>query len=92
MHSVTGAFAIREGQWKLLLAPGSGGWSDPEPGSPGEKNLPPTQLYDLEADPKESKNVVAAHPEIAARLEALLAGYRVSGRSARETKPKLKSP
>jgi len=92
MHSVTGAFAIREGQWKLLLAPGSGGWSDPEPGSPGEKDLPPTQLYDLESDPKESKNVVAAHPEIAARLEALLAGYRVSGRSARETKPKLKSP
>ena len=65
-----------------LLAPGSGGWSDPKPGSPEEKGLPPMQLYDLEADPKESKNVVAEHPEIVARLEGLLAGYRATGRSA----------
>ena len=26
-HSVDGSFAIREGRWKLILCPGSGGWS-----------------------------------------------------------------
>lgn len=76
MHSINGAFAIRQGRFKLLLAPGSGGWSDPKPGSPEEKGLPPTQLYDLEADPKESTNLVGAQPEIAARLERLLASFR----------------
>jgi arylsulfatase A-like enzyme len=81
-HSVTGAFAVRQGKWKLLLAPGSGGWSDPRPGSPEEKGLPPTQLYDLESDPGESTNLVGEHPEVAARLAALLDGYRSAGRSA----------
>jgi arylsulfatase A len=81
MHSVYGAFAIRQGRWKLLLAPGSGGWSDPKPGSPEEKGLPAMQLYDLVADPRESKNLVATHPEIVAKLEGLLATYRTSGRS-----------
>ncbi len=87
MHSVTGAFAIRQGRFKLLLAPGSGGWSDPKPGSPEEKGLPPTQLYDLEADPKESTNLVGAQPEIAARLDRLLASFRDAGRSALPPQP-----
>ena len=82
MHSIQGAFAIRQGRHKLLLTPGSGGWSDPKPGSPEEQGLPPTQLYDLEADPKETTNLAAAHPETARRLQALLETYRAAGRSA----------
>lgn len=31
-----------------------------------------TELYDLESDPSESKDVAAEHPEIVARLEAIL--------------------
>ena len=36
-HSINGSFAIRAGRWKLLLAPDSGGWSAPKPGSPAAK-------------------------------------------------------
>jgi len=28
-HSISGRFAIRQGDWKLILWPGSGGWSYP---------------------------------------------------------------
>ena len=29
-HTISGAFAIRQGPWKLALCPGSGGWSAPD--------------------------------------------------------------
>jgi hypothetical protein len=48
-----------------------------QPG-PGE---PPGQLYDLDADPRETKNVWQEHPEVVRRLRKLLDQYRRSGRS-----------
>ncbi len=39
-------------------------------------DAPPTQLYDLDADPTQSKNVYATHPEIATELETLLNSHR----------------
>jgi len=40
-----------------------------------------TELYDLEADPAESRDVAAEHPEVVVRLEAVMARERVpSGR------------
>ena len=45
-------------------------------------DAPATQLYNLEADPQQTKNVVREHPEIAARLAALLAEYRAGARTA----------
>jgi arylsulfatase A len=30
LHSIEGRFAIRKDHWKLILWPGSGGWSDPK--------------------------------------------------------------
>jgi hypothetical protein len=80
-HSINGSFAIRQGQWKLELCGGSGGWSAPRPGSPAEKNLPTTQLYDLSRDIGETNNLAAAHPELIERLTKLLEQQVARGRS-----------
>jgi hypothetical protein len=39
------------------------------------------QLYDLAADPGETTDVIAEHPETAGRLLGLLRRYRDEGRS-----------
>jgi arylsulfatase A len=79
-HSINGSFSIRKGRWKLELCPGSGGWSFPRPGEepPGS---PAFQLYDLEADVGERRNLVAEQPRIADELRELLERYVTSGRS-----------
>lgn len=79
-HSITGAFSIRQGSWKLELCPGSGGWSDPRPGQEAA-DAPRVQLYDLSADPAETKNVQAEQPEVVERLSNLLQKYVSEGRS-----------
>lgn len=84
-HSVNGSFAIRKGPWKLILCPGSGGWSKPKPESAELEGLPPYQLYNLEEDPGEHQNLYLSFPEIAEEMETLLIQYRESGRSTRLT-------
>jgi uncharacterized sulfatase len=52
-------FAVREGDWKLLVdADGSG-----------------ARLYDIAADPAESKNVATDHPELVKRLTEMVLGW-----------------
>jgi arylsulfatase A len=80
-HSINGSFAIRQGRWKLLLCPDSGGWSDPRPGSPEAATLPPVQLYDLTADPGERHNLHAQHPGLVRHLVAQLEQLVEAGRS-----------
>jgi arylsulfatase A len=80
-HSITGRFAVREGQWKLCLSPGSGGWSAPRDPEAVKRGLPPDQLYDLASDLAETKNVAAEHPEIVARLTRHLEKMIADGRS-----------
>jgi len=80
-HSINGSFAIREGKWKLNLCPGSGGWSPPRPGRNNLKDLPPVQLYDMQADPSEKINVYEQHPEIVKDLRTKLEKLVASGRS-----------
>lgn len=80
-QSIDGSLSIRKGKWKLELCPGSGGWSDPIPGSEDEKGLPPIQLYDLEEDIGETTNVADQHPKVVAELTAELKKIVLSGRS-----------
>jgi len=80
-HSINGSFAVRQGSWKFILCPDSGGWSTPRPGSKGADSLPPVQLFDLSHDPGEQDNVQDQHPEIVARLTKLMDRYVAEGRS-----------
>ncbi|MEP4079465.1 sulfatase family protein [Haloferula sp.] len=78
-HSVSGHFAYREGNYKLILARGSGGWMGPTENQARGKNLPKAQLYDLEADPGERNNLYSKHPEVAEKLLAQLTDYVEAG-------------
>lgn len=80
-HSITGRFAIREGPWKLEIAPGSGGWGAPNDFAAKAAGLPDIQLYDLAVDAAETRNVQAEHPEIVSRLRDLLEKTISDGRS-----------
>ena len=79
-QSINGNFAIRNGQWKLCLSAGSGGWSSPRPG-PEEAGLPPVQLFDLSKDPGERNNLQAEFPERVAAMKAELEKTIARGRS-----------
>jgi len=73
-HSVNGTFAIRKGDWKLIDAKGSGGWTLPE--NDCEAKAMPQQLYNIKQDPKEQQNLYATYPEKVKELNHLLAPYK----------------
>jgi len=80
-HSINGSFAIRQGKYKLEVCRGSGGWSEPKPGTKAEADLPLIQLYDLAADIGEQKNLQAEKSSKAGELTNLLNRYIKRGRS-----------
>lgn len=79
-HSVSGHFAYRQANWKLVLARGSGGWSSPKENQVRDA-APEGQLYDLARDPGEKDNLFTSKPEIAERLLVQLKEDVKSGRS-----------
>lgn len=68
-HAANGRFAITEGNWKLVLPHGR---LDAE-------------LYRLERDPSETKDVIAQHSDIAKRLQAKATEIVVNGRTTTGT-------
>ena len=73
--SIKGTPSLRDGNWKYIAAPGSGGW-----GKGGDQSQP-VQLYDLSTDLSESNNLAAAQPKRLAGMKALLEKLITGGRS-----------
>lgn len=82
-HSINGSFAIRQGDWKLCVCPGSGGWSFPRPQDIKSQNLdlPPMQLFNLKEDIGETNNLVSEYPEKVDELKSALKKIILEGRS-----------
>jgi len=80
-HSSSGVFVVRKGKWKLQFSAGSGGWSNPKDRIATKQGLPKWQLYDLSADPKETKNLINNHPAVVRELIAILRRFVEKGRS-----------
>ena len=77
VHSADGVFALRKGRWK---------WIEGVPVEEIKDGVRKTrkdqfrsQLYDTVADPAETKDVSAEHPEVVAELKDLLRRYRDGG-------------
>ena len=78
-HSATGRFAIRRGDWKLILA---------EPNRPpGPAGRTGARLFNLADDPGETENLYQRYPEVVAELRALLERDRDTAHSARRLRP-----
>ncbi|NNC89095.1 MAG: sulfatase-like hydrolase/transferase, partial [Akkermansiaceae bacterium] len=72
--SARGLPGVRQGPWKLIPGPGSGGWT-----KGGTEQ--PLQLYNLAEDLGETRNLAAAEPERVARMKALMEDLIRRGRS-----------
>ncbi len=79
-HSISGKFAIRKGDWKLIMArDAGGGWALPWKKISTKAKV--VQLYDLKDDPSETKNLEDARPEIVTELVNDLAKALRDGRT-----------
>ncbi len=80
-HSISGMFAIRQGHWKLLCGPGSGGWGSPKDREALKQALPAVQLYHMKKDLGEQHNMHAEFPSKVEELRSLLETQIAEGRS-----------
>ena len=89
-QTISLALAIRRGPWKYLDHKGSGGNNYTRAGRWGMKKYivpekapqAPGQLYNLNSDPGETKNLYYKNPEIVKELKEKLEQFKESGRSA----------
>ena len=93
-HSAQGKFAIRKGDWVLILAPtgddnakkGEPDWFRRDRGY--ESHTEAGELYDLATDPTQKRNRYAAEPTKVKELTALMERYVTDGRSTPGPKQK----
>ncbi|MCP4593636.1 MAG: sulfatase-like hydrolase/transferase [bacterium] len=64
MESRDFQLAVRDGRWKFIM--------DPRPSSPAIPVVGRYQLYDLDVDPMETRNLFDANPDVAGRLRGEL--------------------
>lgn len=76
-HSGGAMFAIRDGDWKLVMGNGSGGREKPS----GKRFHRPYQLFNLADDLSETTDRIREFPEIAQTLERQALEIVASGRS-----------
>ncbi len=69
-QSSTGQFVLRRGDWKLIFAPDA-----------TKPDGPPGQLYNLQDDLGETRNLYVANPNIVGEMTALLEDLIARGRS-----------
>ncbi|NND96559.1 MAG: arylsulfatase [Pirellulaceae bacterium] len=81
-HSLWGVFAIRRGPWKMIPHRGSGGFTFPRDIDVAKVGGPAGQLYHLQDDPAETKNVWDDHPEVVAELQRLLTTIQSESKSS----------
>jgi len=65
-----------EGDWKLILGKGSGGWT-----YEGAVTEPEGQLYDLSVDIEEKNNLYLEHPEKVEEMTKMLQMFKDERRS-----------
>lgn len=85
-HGIRGELAIRRGRHVYVDAPSGDGngepeWFRQERGYTGHEQ--PAELFDLEDDPQQARNLHAQRPELATELRGLLRRYVEEGRSVR---------
>ena len=81
----SGLSGVRQGAWKLIFGPGSGGW-----GKGADEH--PAQLYNLRRDVAETNNLFADRPDKVSELTALMARLVNDGRSTPGTAQKNAQP
>ena len=86
-HSISGHFAYRMGKWKLLLAKASGGWTSPKENQV-KAGAPNAQLYNMDVDIGEQKNLYENEKKIVAEMLSNLESDVMRGRSTDGPKSK----
>jgi arylsulfatase A-like enzyme len=87
-HSSRGEFAIRQGQWKLILCKGSGGNRYKTGPNAIRADDLPGQLYNMKDDRSERRNLYNEHPEIVRQLTTLLEDFKEQGCSRLQMGPR----
>jgi arylsulfatase A-like enzyme len=64
---------VRVGKWKLIITKGAAGKDRDNNNAKAKADV--KELYNLDTDPDESRNVIAEHPKEAANLEEVLAEF-----------------